>query len=94
MNHQPNNPTHGVTLEAMLIKLVEVNTWEGLAARIEIRCFRHNPSIKSSLAFLRKTPWARSKVEQMYVRQIQRENRAAEKASAAEAEAEAEAAET
>lgn len=75
MNHQPNNPTHGVTLEAMLIKLVDVYQWEGLASRIEVRCFRHNPSVKSSLAFLRKTPWARAKVEELYVQQVRRESR-------------------
>jgi uncharacterized protein (DUF2132 family) len=63
-----NDPLHGVTLEQLLTALVAHFGWEGLARRIEIRCFRHEPSIKSSLAFLRKTPWARARVEAMYVR--------------------------
>jgi uncharacterized protein (DUF2132 family) len=65
-NAQANNPLHGVTLEAMLEHLVAKYGWEAMGARINIRCFNHDPSIKSSLAFLRKTPWARTKVEQMY----------------------------
>ncbi len=64
---QPNNPLHGVTLEAMLEHLVTQLGWPGLAARIDIRCFHSNPSIRSSLTFLRKTPWARTKVEQLYL---------------------------
>jgi uncharacterized protein (DUF2132 family) len=66
MEHQPNNPLHGVTLEAMLTELVAHHGWEGLAQRIHIRCFVIDPSIKSSLTFLRKTPWAREKVETAY----------------------------
>lgn len=66
MDHQPNNPLHGVTLEAMLTELVAHHGWEGLAQRIHIRCFAIDPSIKSSLTFLRKTPWAREKVETAY----------------------------
>jgi len=66
-NTQANNPLHGVTLEAVLEHLVAKYGWKAMAARINIRCFNHDPSIKSSLAFLRKTPWARTKVEQMYL---------------------------
>lgn len=64
---QPNNPLHGVTLETMLIMLVEDYGWAGLAWRIKINCFKSNPSIKSCLTFLRKTPWAREQVEQLYL---------------------------
>ncbi|MDD3981996.1 MAG: VF530 family protein [Spirochaetales bacterium] len=65
---QPNNPLHGLTLEAILTRLVKHYQWEGLAARIRVRCFSSDPSIKSSLTFLRKTPWARIKVETLYLR--------------------------
>jgi uncharacterized protein (DUF2132 family) len=64
---QPNNPLHGITLEAMLRRLVKHYTWGGLAARITINCFASDPSIKSSLNFLRRTPWARDKVEELYL---------------------------
>ena len=64
---QPNNPLHGVTLKAMLEDLVARRGWEDLGARIAIRCFTHEPSLGSSLKFLRKTPWARAKVEQLYL---------------------------
>ena len=64
---QPNNPLHGVTLEKILIKLVDRYGWEELGNRIPVNCFINNPSIKSSLTFLRKTPWAREKVEALYV---------------------------
>ena len=67
MSHQDNNPLHGVTLEASLVKLVEHYGWDGLARKIDIRCFKSDPSIKSSLTFLRKTPWARERVEQLFV---------------------------
>ena len=60
---QPNNPLHGKTLEMILIHLVDQYGWEELGERININCFINNPSIKSSLTFLRKTPWARKKVE-------------------------------
>ena len=63
-----NDPLHGVTLERLLTELVAELGWEELGRRIDIRCFRHDPSIKSSLVFLRKTPWARAKVEELYVR--------------------------
>lgn len=69
---QPNNPLHGVKLVDILERLVEEYGWEELGMRINIRCFTHNPSIKSSLTFLRKTPWAREKVEQLYLKVIRR----------------------
>lgn len=62
------DPLHGVTLERLLTELVEHFGWEELAAHVDIRCFRFDPSVKSSLVFLRKTPWARAKVEALYVR--------------------------
>lgn len=66
-NEQPNNPLHGFTLESILTQLVDHYDWEGLGSKIDIRCFTNDPSIKSSLKFLRKTPWARQKVEQLYL---------------------------
>lgn len=65
-----NNPLHGITLAVMLESLVAQYGWEEMGARINIRCFNHDPSIKSSLKFLRRTPWAREKVEQLYLRSI------------------------
>ncbi len=67
---QPNNPLHGVTLEMTLADLVDRYGWEELGRTINIRCFTHEPSIKSSLKFLRKTPWARDKVEALYLRSL------------------------
>ncbi|SHF90370.1 Uncharacterized conserved protein [Mariniphaga anaerophila] len=67
---QPNNPLHGITLEAMVVYLVSFYGWEKLGARIRINCFRKDPSIKSSLKFLRRTPWARAKVEELYLETI------------------------
>lgn len=64
---QRNNPLHGITLEAIVTRLAEHYGWEGLGERISIRCFQADPSVKSSLKFLRKTPWARAKVEQLYL---------------------------
>lgn len=64
---QPNNPLHGKTLEAILVFLVDRYGWEDLGEIININCFRFDPSIKSSLTFLRKTPWARKKVEDLYI---------------------------
>lgn len=61
-DEQSNNPMHGVTLENLVVKLVEHYGWDGLAHRIRINCFKNNPSVKSSLKFLRKTPWARGQV--------------------------------
>ena len=67
---QPNNPLHGVKLLVIVQYLVSYYGWEELGQRINIRCFNNNPSIKSSLKFLRKTPWARDKVEQLYLKTI------------------------
>jgi uncharacterized protein (DUF2132 family) len=64
---QKNNPLHGITLEQILVRLVEHYGWEEMGQRITIRCFQSDPSIKSSLKFLRKTPWAREKVEALYL---------------------------
>ena len=64
---QQNDPLHGVTLEMILNQLVEHHGWEKLGQIIKIRCFTNDPSIKSSLQFLRKTPWARKKVEELYL---------------------------
>jgi len=64
---QANNPLHGKTLEAILVFLVDRYGWEDLGEIININCFRFDPSIKSSLTFLRKTPWARKKVEDLYI---------------------------
>ena len=64
---QSNNPLHGLTLEEILEFLVAKYGWEELGQRINIRCFNYDPSIKSSLKFLRKTPWARGKVEQLFL---------------------------
>jgi uncharacterized protein (DUF2132 family) len=69
-NPQPNNPLHGVTLEKILLHLVEQYGWEEMGRQINIRCFNFDPSIKSSLTFLRKTPWAREQVEQLYLKSI------------------------
>jgi len=64
---QPNNPLHGIKLAEILDYLVDVYGWKILGQRIDINCFNSNPSIKSSLKFLRKTQWARDKVEQLYL---------------------------
>lgn len=66
-NPQANNPLHGITLEMMLNRLVEYYGWLELGQIIDIRCFNFDPSIKSSLQFLRRTPWARKKVEDLYL---------------------------
>jgi len=65
---QSNNPLHGITLEMMLNQLSEHYGWDEMGRIIRIRCFNNDPSIKSSLKFLRKTPWARKKVEDLYLR--------------------------
>jgi len=69
---QKNNPLHGLTLEVILTDLVQFVGWEKMAEKIPLKCFSSNPSIKSSLNFLRKTPWARQKVETMYIFNIKR----------------------
>jgi uncharacterized protein (DUF2132 family) len=65
---QPKNPLHGVTLEAMLTRLVEHHGWERLAGFVKLHCFQENPSISSSLKFLRRTPWAREKLTEFYLK--------------------------
>jgi len=70
MSEQPNNPLHGKTLEFILTFLVEKYGWEELGEIIPVNCFLHDPSIKSSLTFFRKTPWARKKVEDLYLDSI------------------------
>ena len=67
MDNNPNNPLHGVTLEMMLEYVFKVYGWAGLGERVTINCFLTNPSMKSSLVFLRKTQWARMKVEDLYL---------------------------
>ncbi|MRX65753.1 VF530 family DNA-binding protein [Maribacter luteus] len=71
-NEQPNNPLHGVKLTDILEHLTKNYTWEELANQININCFKNNPTIKSSLRFLRRTPWAREKVERFYLHSIQK----------------------
>jgi len=66
-NEQPDNPLHGITLKVIVTKLVEHYGWQMLAEKIDINCFKSNPSINSSLKFLRKTQWARDNVESLYV---------------------------
>ncbi len=70
MHSQKNNPLHGITLQKILEQLVDYYGFESLSERIKIKCFTDNPSIKSSLTFLRKTDWARNKVEELYVRTL------------------------
>jgi len=70
MAQQPNNPLHGKTLLLILETLVAHYGWEGLSEQVDINCFKNNPSIKSSLTFLRKTPWARAAVEELYLRLV------------------------
>lgn len=70
MQEQVNNPLHGKRLDTIIAYLVEYYGWEELGQRISIRCFNENPSVKSSLTFLRKTPWAREKVEQLYIKTL------------------------
>ncbi len=73
MTEQPNNPLHGKTLEMILKYLIEKYGWEGLSSKIRINCFNNNPSMKSTLKFLRQTPWARNKVEELYLRDMRKE---------------------
>jgi uncharacterized protein (DUF2132 family) len=67
-----NDPLHGLTLEAILVSLVEKYGWPGLAERIPVKCFSSDPSLKSSLIFLRRTPWARTKVEALYLGKLRK----------------------
>ncbi|MCK7596453.1 VF530 family protein [Microbulbifer sp. CAU 1566] len=71
---QPNNPLHGIKLADIVEELEAHYGWDGLAERIDINCFKKDPSVKSSLKFLRKTPWARSKVEDLYIATFCRDN--------------------
>ncbi len=74
MKSQPNNPFHGVKLEQIINDLVDSYGWEYLGDTINIRCFTHDPSVKSSLKFLRRTPWARTKVENIYLKMLEQQN--------------------
>lgn len=75
MESQPNNPLHGVKLAQIVTELVEYYGWEHLGFKINIRCFNYDPSIKSSLKFLRRTPWARKKVEDLYLEMLAKNKR-------------------
>ncbi len=75
-SEQPRNPLHGLTLEAIVTALEAYYGWEGLAQRIPVRCFVSEPSVASSLKFLRKTPWAREKVEGLYLFMLREQKRA------------------
>lgn len=72
---QARNPLHGITLEAMVTALADYYGWDGLGERIPVRCFQSDPSVKSSLTFLRKTPWAREKVEGLYLFMLREQRR-------------------
>ena len=67
MNDNPNNPLHGIKLEMIINFLVETYGWDELGRKININCFNYDPSVKSTLKFLRKTPWARTEVEKLYI---------------------------
>jgi len=73
---QPDNPLHGITLEMILNELVAFYGWDELGRQIEIRCFNHEPSVASSLKFLRRTPWAREQVESLYIAMLRRSDNA------------------
>jgi uncharacterized protein (DUF2132 family) len=75
MNSHPKAPLHGYTLETIVTRLVEEYGWDELADRIRIRCFATDPSVKSTLTFLRKTPWARNKVETLFIETLERQSR-------------------
>lgn len=75
METQPNNPLHGVKLEQIINDLVAHYGWEYMGHTIKIKCFTDNPSVKSSLKFLRRTPWARTKVETMYLNMLKKSKR-------------------
>lgn len=72
---QPRNPLHGLTLETIVTQLADFYGWEGLGERIPVRCFNVDPSVGSSLRFLRKTPWAREKVESLYLFMLREKKR-------------------
>ncbi|RZL62964.1 MAG: DUF2132 domain-containing protein [Variovorax sp.] len=77
---QRHNPLHGLTLEAIVTALADHYGWESLGQQINIRCFTHDPSVGSSLKFLRKTPWAREKVESLYLFMLREQRRDAREA--------------
>ncbi|HEV7869619.1 MAG TPA: VF530 family protein [Chthoniobacteraceae bacterium] len=66
-SHHPRDPLHGVTLETIVTQLVERHGWDEMACRVPARCFQYDPSIRSSLTFLRKTPWARKRIEEWWI---------------------------
>ena len=72
---QPKNPLHGITLESIVTQLVEHYGWPELGQQVKIKCFNENPSVPSSLKFLRKTPWAREKVESLYLFMLRQKKR-------------------
>ena len=72
---QPRNPLHGLTLETLVIRLAEHYGWPGLAERLPLRCFQSDPSVASSLKFLRRTPWAREKIESLYLFMLREQRR-------------------
>ena len=73
---QPRNPLHGVTLERMITELAAAMGWAAMGRRVPIRCFTHDPSVQSSLKFLRRTPWARQEVEALYLAHLRAAQRA------------------
>lgn len=79
MSTQPNNPLHGITLQKILEELVEHYGWEYLGLNINIRCFNDRPTISSSLKFLRRMPWAREKVENLYLHMLKQQSRKSKK---------------
>lgn len=74
-DEQPRNPLHGITLERIVTELVEFFGWPELGQQVRIRCFTDNPSVASSLKFLRRTPWARSQVESLYLFMLREQKR-------------------
>ena len=72
---QPRNPLHGLTLETLVTQLAEHYGWQGLAERLPLRCFQSDPSVASSLKFLRRTPWAREKIESLYLVMLREQRR-------------------
>lgn len=72
--HNSKDPLHGVTLEMILKRLAEHYGWQKMGESVKINCFNHEPSIKSSLTFLRRTPWARKKTETLYLKMLARES--------------------
>lgn len=72
---QPRNPLHGLTLETLVTQLAEHYGWQGLAERLPLRCFQSDPSVASSLKFLRRTPWAREKIESLYLFMLREQRR-------------------